>query len=345
MASIDVFENSAFDTFAMASAIEKVPHQPMMLGNLGIFTDRPIRTEAFGIEERGGSLRVLPTSERGAPLNQRPNEKRTLRHFSTVRIAEGDTIRASELANIRAMGSETELMQVQTEVTRRMAGPTGLRANVELTWENMRLGAIQGVVTDADGSTIVNWFDEFGVTQPSEIAFDIANNDGDLKTIINKVIRQMMRNAGGQMPPGAQIYALCGDDFYDALTNTAEVKDTFKNLTAAQSERLRNQVGLAFDAIEYGNVVWVNYRGTDDNSEVAIPADKAKFFPVGAPGVFERVLSPGEDFESLGAEGQPLYPMTIPDRDRNQFVSLEMYSYPMFVCRVPAMLQSGRAGA
>lgn len=346
MATMDVFTSNAFDTFSMASAIERVPYQPQMLGNMGIFTPRPVRTEDFAIEERNGTLSVIQTSERGTSPEQRTREKRNLRKFSTVRIAKADTIRASELAQIRAFGSETELMAVQTEVTRRLAGPTGLRAEIELTWENMRLGAVQGTVVDADGSTLIDWFNEFGVSQDSEIAFDFASASyGDIKKKANQVIRQMSRNSQGAMTPGARVYALCGDNFYDDLTQKEEVRETFRNTTPAQAERLRNEVGQAFDAVEYANIVWVNYRGTDDNASVAVPTDKAKFFPVGAPGVFEVVWSPGEDFASVGAEGMPLYPLTIPDRDRNQWVSIELYSYPMFVCRVPQMLQRGRRGS
>lgn len=346
MATMDVFNNNAFNTFSMASAIERVPYRPQMLGNLGLFDPRPVRTEDFAIEERNGTLSVIQTSERGTTPEQRSREKRNLRKFSTVRIAKADTIRASELAFIRAFGSETELMAVQSEVTRRLAGPTGLRAEVELTWENMRLGAIQGTVVDADGTTLIDWFNEFGVSQDAEIAFDFSNAGyGDVKTKANQVIRQMSRGSSGAMTTGAQVYALCGDDFYDDLTKKEEVRETFLNTTPGQAERLRNQVGAAFDAIEYGNIVWVNYRGTDDNSTVAVPTDKAKFFPVGAPGVFEVVWSPGEDFASIGAEGMSLYPLTIPDRDRNRWVSIELYSYPMFVCRVPQMLQRGRRGS
>jgi hypothetical protein len=77
--------------------------------------------------------------------------------------------------NIRAFGSETELQQVQQEIADIMGGPTGLRNSIELTHENMRLGAIQGILLDADGTVIRNWFTEFGISQPAEIDFDLDN--------------------------------------------------------------------------------------------------------------------------------------------------------------------------
>ncbi len=48
--------------------------------------------------------------------------------------------------------------------------------------------------------------------------------------------------------------------------------------------------GGAFKAFDFADVVWLNYRGSDDNSTIKIPDDKVKFFPVGAPGVFRESM-------------------------------------------------------
>ena len=34
--------------------------------------------------------------------------------------------------------------------------------------------------------------------------------------------------------------------------------------------------------------------------------------------------------------------MTIPDRDRNASVRIELYSYPLFICTRPEMLQRAK---
>jgi hypothetical protein len=44
---------------------------------------------------------------------------------------------------------------------------------------------------------------------------------------------------------------------------------------------------------------------------------------------------------TINQPGQPLYALTIPDRDREAWVKLEVYSYPLFICTRPASL--GRA--
>ena len=343
MATIDIFNNDAFSTTSLVAAIEKVPFLPQYLSDLEIFEDDPVRTESVWVEERDGQLTLIKTSKRGAPLPQRTTEKRTARGFKTTRIAKGDRLMAAELQGIRAFGSETELMAVQTEVARRLAGPTGLMREVQLTWENMRLGAVQGIVVDADSSPIINWFDEFGIAQPAEIGLDIAAiATGSLrKTLAKEIVRPMTRAAKGLLLPTSQIYALCGDDFFDDLTSHDDVRQTYLNWQAATELR----TGTAFSAFRFGGISWINYRGTDDNSTVAVPVDDAKFFFRGAPGLFRQAWSPAEFFGFINTPGLPVYPKIVLDDDREAYVDIEVYSYPMFICTRPGTLFRARAGA
>ena len=343
MASLDVFNSDAFSAISLTQAVEKVPYLPTMLGDMGIFESIPVRTTTVFVEERAGTISLIQTDARGAPPKQRTAELRSARSFNTVRIAQSDTIQAHELQNIRAFGSETEFMAVQAEFMRRMVGPAGIMRNIELTWENMRLGAIQGVVTDADSSTIYDWFTEFGVTQDTEIDFDLDNASpasGAVRKLCSQVIRQMARAANGAWVQGrTQVHALCGDTFWDQLIAHSEVRQTYLNWTAAAD--LRGPAAWT-EGFFYGGIYWHNYRGTDDGSTVAVGATKAKFFPVGAPGAFQVAWSPAETFDFVNTPGQDRYMLTVQDRDRNAWVRGEMYSYPLFYCTRPKMLQRAR---
>lgn len=343
MAAIDIFNSDAFSTVSITTALNNVPFQPTRLGELNIFAPRPVRTTSVAVEELNGKLSLIATSPRGAPLGERENEKRKIRDFRTVRIAKHDRVTADEIQNVRAFGSETELMQVVDEVNRRMNGPTGLMRDVELTWENMRLGAVQGIVVDADGSSVINnWFDEFGITQATEIDFDLDNASpasGAVRKKCEQVVRQMMKAAsGGWIPGRTHVHALCGDAFWDDLVAHPEVRQTYLNTQAAAELRQ----GTAYQSFMYGGILFENYRSTDDGSTVAIGTDKAKFFPVNGNGVFEWAMSPGETFDFVNTPGQPVYGMVIPDEKRNAYVDLEVYSYPLFICTRPAMLQRAK---
>ena len=341
MALLDIFNNNAFKMVAMLQALESVDFRPQRLGDMGIFTPNPVRNQTVAIENRNGTLSLIKTSERGQPLGQRNTEKRNIRDFRTLRIAKSDRILASELADIRAFGSESELQQVQTEIARRLVGPVGLSSEIEMTLENMRLGAIHGVVKDADGGTIVDWFSEFGVSQAAEINFDLTNAapvSGAVRKLCNQVVRAVMKESKGVWTPSTTVYALCGDAFWDDLTAHKEVRETYLNTQAASDLR----TGNVYEAFNYGGITFENYRSTDDGTTVAVGTDKVRFFPVNAPGAFLEVFSPGEQFGHLGQLGQRLYPMIVPDRDRDMFADIEAYSYPLHVCTRPKMLQRGK---
>lgn len=346
MATTDIFNDDAFGLVEQTDALNKTEFQPSLLRSMNLFMPKRVRTETIAIEQKNGVLNVISTSERGAPLEQRSAGKRDIRDFRTVRIAKGDVITASELAGVRAFGSETEFMQVQAEVADRLNGPAGLMRDVELTWEHHMLGAVQGIVYDADNSTIINnWFDEWGVTQDAEIDFDLDNASpasGAVRKKCTQVQRQMMKAAAGAWVPGrTQIVALCGDAFWDDITTHEEPRSTYLN--TQQAADLRNDVGNAYETFRYGGITWINYRGTDDGSKVAIGTDKVAFFPVNAPGVFQAAYSPGEWFSVINMPGQDVYSRTRPDpMDPDARALIDVYSYPLFICTRPKMLQRGK---
>jgi len=340
MASLDIFNSNAFSMVTLTDKVNKVPFKPNWLGSLGLFRPRPVTTESVAVEEKGGVIGVIQTSERGAPISERSDQKRVLRNFNTVRIAQGQTIYAHEIQSIRAFGSESELQQVANKIAEVSSGPDGIMANIDLTHESMRLGAVQGVVLDADGGTIINWFDEFGISQAAEIDFDLDNASpvsGALHKKCNQVRRQMSRAAKGARFSG--IVAICGDAFWDDLVTHPEVRETY--LATQQAAALRNDVGGAFETFRFGQITWTNYRGTDDNSEVAVPTDKVKFFPIGT-GIFQVALAPAEFFPFVNRPGRPVYQMIVRDKDRDAWVRPEMYSYPLHICTRPGMLQRGK---
>lgn len=340
MATMDIFSNKAFSQTELALAFEKMPYQPNFMQSLGITTSRALRTKTMAIEKKDGKLSLIQTSERGAPLEQGEAVKRDIRDFRTVRVAKGDTIYADEIQDIRAFGSESELKQVQREVAERM---NQLEVDHNLTEENMLLGMVQGKVLDADDSVIYDWFAEWGVTQPTEIAFDIANTDlPALRTKILALQRRMARNAKG-IPWSGQIGTLCGDNFYDALTTSPLIEAFFMNQQEAKARR--EDDGGAFSSFRFAGVNWFNYRGTDDNSTVSVASDEVKFFPMGARGAFIEARSPGESMSMVNRPGRRRYPMIVRDRDRDMWVKPELYTYPIFCCLRPEMLERGKVGA
>jgi Phage major capsid protein E len=342
MSIVNIFRNDAFSEVALTSSVERVPHLPQVLSDMDLFTPNPIRTTALAVEERNGILSLVPMSERGAPTNaERNTERRRMRYFDVPRIFKGDTIHSHELQNIREFGQETVLMQVQAEVARRLAGPTGILTHLDYTEEYQRLAAVQGYLLDSDGSVWFNWYDEFGIAKPDAIVFALAAKiPGTLRPLINELVRGMARSSQGAFTTATTVTALCGDAFYDLFITHPDVEKTYVNWSDAQELRR----GGAFSHFVFAEVEWVNYRGSDDNSTIKIAGDEVKLFPKNAPGVFEKAMAPGESFEWINTPGKERYVVPIFDRDRNSWWRMEAYEYPLFICKRPEVLRTARLG-
>lgn len=340
MAHMDIFNSDAFSLERMTARVDRVPTVPTFLGSLGIFAEEAIDTTTFSIEQKGMTLSLIPTSQRGTAPPMGTTDRRSLRHFTVPRLAKSDQLFAREVQNVRAYGTESELENVMVKLAQKQAK---LMTEMNLTEEYHRLGALQGILLDSDGvTTLYNWFTEFGIAAPTEIDFDLDNASpasGALITKINAAKRTAIRALGGMYVPGTVSFLwLCGDTFHDQFVNHPEVRATYLNWTAAES--LRDST--AFSTFSFGGMGWHNYQGTDDNSTVAIPATKAKLVVRGVPGLYRRVNAPHDSMEFVNTMGRRYYAGLVRDNDRNMWVQPELYAYPLHVCTRPEVLLSGR---
>lgn len=334
MATIDVFNSDAFSLTTLSGVVDKMDYKPGLLGELGIFEPKPVRTRQIFVDKRDGKLNLIQTSTTGAPPEELKRDDRKAVSLQAVRLAKGATVYAAEIASWRAFGTESEQSVVMSEYARRMAR---VREDMELTQEKHRLGALQGQLLDADGSTIYNYFTEFGEAAAASTSFELDVPATEVRTICHQITRSMARSAKGAFTSGTTVHALCGDDFYDALIAHASVKSTYLNWAAAADLR----ENTAFSAFTFGGITFHNYRGTDDNTTVAIAANQCKLFPVGATDMFVQAMAPADEFMPyVGAPGQNVYSMNITDKDRGAWVRNEQYSYPLFICQQPGVLRA-----
>lgn len=341
--TMDVFRQDAFSTTNLTAAIDKEGYIPTMLGQIsGLFVPPPLgqpTTKWIFVEERESEPAIIHTSPRGAePTPGRTDEKsRKVRPFQIPRLARSRRLEAQEIAGIRAFGSITEVQSVEMMVARFQML---IQRDLSLTWENMRLGAVQGATLDADGSTIYDWSDEFQQTLPAEVTWTLSSStaDGSIRTQCSTTRRAIVRALKGLGGTNVAIWGLCSDSFWDAFMASKEVRETWQ--FSLQATRL--QENAAWQTFDYGGITFANYRGTDDNSTVAVPDKKVKFFPTGA-GIFQEVFAPADErFEYVNTPGQAAYSWMVLDEKRNSFADVEMASYPLYMCTMPQALQRGK---
>lgn len=336
MASMDIFKEDAFSMVELSATVQKLEYVPQLLGGLGIFEEKGVFTRKISVEKKGNKLALIETSPDGAAPQQKLPNLADLRDFRTVRLTEAFTLHASEVADMRAFGTETELKVVQDEYAERMSD---LRTDMDLTHEFHRLGALQGKLLDADGTSVIyDYFDQFGLAEPSAINFALTTSTTDIRGLCHQVTRGMARAGKGSFTMATQVHALCGDAFYDSFINHEKVVRTYEGWSAAAD--LRQNV--AWSAFSFGGITWHNYRGTDDNTTVAVPTDEVNFFPVNARGVFKKFMAPANEFMPfVGTKGQDVYAMNIEDKDRQSWAKGEIYSYPLYMCVQPEVLRKG----
>lgn len=338
---MDIFNDDAFSLSSMTAAVEKMPFIPGFLGSLGIFgSGEGVSTNTVTIEGKSSTLTPIMTSPRGTQPPMQTTDRANLRSFSIPRVAAADQVMAAEIQGVREFGTESTLLTAAKLIAQKQAK---LIQRYELTMELHRLSAAQGILLDADNTTVLyNFFTEFGISQPAEIDFDLdatTPTEGVLRTLIsNSVVRVIARALGAAWGPNVGILALCGDTFYDQFVNHNDVRSTYKNWEAAASLRQ----STAFESFRFAGVDWVNYKGTDDNSTVAVGATKVKFIVTGVPGLFRRVNGPGEDFETVNTIGREIYSNLVRDNQRNQWVQPEIFSYPLHLCTRPEVLLRGK---
>ncbi len=334
---MDVFNTDPFKLVNMVSAFENQEYVPQFLKQF--FTVKPSTTRNISIEEKSGVLSLIPFSERGTATEDGEPDDRNMRYFDTVRLAKGNTINASEIANIRAFGTESELKQVLGEVSERAEG---LKNDIEVTFEYLRLGALQGkFMNPKDGTVKYNWFTEFSVSQPSEVNFALGTASTDVIGLIRAERRRIIKESGGAVTPQTRVVALCGDNFWDALITHDAVRETYLNWAAA--EGLRNAESSLFEVFTVGGVDFTNYRGTDD-SKVAVNTDKVIMFPTNVRDNLVHAAAPADEyFDFVNTKGRETYTLLEQDPSNNKkWARPEVKAYPLVYVSRPKTLGRGK---
>ena len=332
MPTLDIFSNSAFSLTSLTDAINKVPFVPGRLGQLGIFDESGVSTTSVMIEEREGSLSLIETSPRGAPATQNLHNKRKARSLVVPHIALEDTVLADEVQNVRAFGTENALEGVQNVVNLRLAE---MARKHDATLEHLRIGAIKGQVLDADGTSVLyDLFGEFGVTQHTEIDFDLDNATpakGAVRKKCHDVIRKVEDELGAA--PYTYVHAFCSATFFDDLVSHPEVEEAYRRYQ--ESAFLR--AGLVRKSFEYAGITFEEYRGKVGSVDF-IADGKAYFFPVGVPGLFRQYNAPADFVETANTIGLPRYAKQAVDQEFGRWVKLHTQSNPLPICTRPKAL-------
>jgi hypothetical protein len=333
MPTLDVFNQDPFSTNSLTASFIKTPHQPLRLGASKLFQEAGVRTTSVTVESMDGRLSLIQSSPRGgAAADPVGKNARTMRNFNVYHFERDSKVYADEIQNIRAFGSETELQQIEQLVQERMAE---LVAAHEVTLEYHRANAIQGVLLDADGSTLKNLFTEFGVSQQTH---DIALGTATTKVRERIVAAKRLAEAelGGEVILGWR--GFLSPEYWDALTSHTLVVNAYQY---QQGEQL--QKDLRSSGFNFADVMWEEYRGSvtkptsvGGGTATFMPADIGWLVPVTANPMFITRFAPADYEETVNTLGLPRYAKMAPDPSGlNKYRLLNTQSNHISLCLRP----------
>ncbi len=331
----DVFYPTSFALSELTAALEDIPHLPMQLGTAGLFSYEGVPTLTIQIERRGTTLELVATSPRGAPGQSIGRHSRDLRPFVIPHLQLDDAVRADEVQGAREFGSATEPSQLQRRIMQVM---TLGKRRLDKTLEFHRVGALKGLVLDADANNTVLWdlYAEFGVER---IVKPLALDDASTKllTICAEITETIEDELGGL--PFTGIDAWCGRTLYKKLYEHKVVRETYT--ATPQADALRRAIP---DQFEFGGILWRKYRGNLSGSSRMIGDDECYIVPTGVPDLFIGRFGPADYEDTVNTDGLPMYAQGIQMRNRKGW-DIEMQSNPIHLCTRPRVIIKGITGA
>jgi hypothetical protein len=341
MADFVVFQDDAFRAMELSEAINMVPNQWGLIGNLGVFTPKPIRGTKFAVEKKNGVLQIVQSSERGTSLPAAKRGKRNLLDLRTERFGLKSHMTAEDVDEIRAYGSVSELQAVSNEVADRQET---LRGSLDITREYLRSGALQGIIKDADGSELYDLFDVFDVTR-EEVDFTLGTATTDINASAREVTRHIKTNLMGDV--ASKVVSLMHPDFTDKLMANEDFRDRYKFYQNANGgDPLRDDVSNGF---EHGGIYWKEYLGEgsvpqEDGSSITVefvPEGECMFFPLGTRQTFRDFNGSPDWMGAANMPGLEGYSRVLPDKQEDRFVDVEGMMQTMPICMRPGVLVRG----
>ncbi|MFZ6767768.1 major capsid protein [Undibacterium sp. Di26W] len=296
MATIDIFNNDAFNVISLTGTINDTKYKPERLGELGWFDEKGINTLSFWIERKGNQLALIPNTPRGAPGIVNPINRSKGILFGVTHLPQTDAIMADQIAGVRAFGTESELQTMQGVVNERLQT---MRDNIDVTLEYHRIGALKGVILDADGSTVIeDLYNRFNLTQQTK-AMALTNGATDVKQKTIEATRLIDEALGAVRYTSRR--ALCSPSFLDKLVANKAVKADFDRFNNGSFQRDDYRTGFP-----YAGVYWEEYRG-GVGGQLFIPDGKAYLVPEGVAGMFQTKFGFANYMETINTVGLPYY--------------------------------------
>lgn len=317
---------------ALNAYINNLPRISTRLADMRLFQEQGlVGTTIVKVGINGTKLVLVPNVPRGAPGQPKGLERGKVKLLETTHLPQNSTVMADQLLGVYDP-ADPEGNNVAAVVNALQAVH---KRDLDFTIEFHRMGALQGKLLDADGSVIIDFYEEFGVSQ-TVIGMELNKDNSKVRTKCMAVKRAIEDKLGGI--PYTGIHVFCSAGFFDALTDHPDVQKAYERWQDGAA--LRDDVRKGF---VFGDITFEELQG-NTGGDLALADGEAIAFPLGVPDMFLTRFAPADYLETVRGIGLPYYTKTAPMR-MNKGIQLESQSNPLNINTRPDAVIRLKAGS
>lgn len=316
--------NAYYGVRPLTEAINKLPNNPTIIRELGIFKPKFHTTTFVRVGEKHSVLSLVEAVPRGTPGEPVKEHYNNIGNFDMIHLPKTDVVRADDVQNVAAFGSDNKPETVAEKVNDKLAA---MKSDLEYTREHLMLGALQGKILDADGSTLVDIYDRFKLTRRKQtISFaKTANVVQALETAKNT----LRKHRGGEAVNGW--ICLCSAKFFAELTGHSTISDIY----------LRHQTGQVYrDGLDgefrHAGIRFIQY-DHEFESGAKIADGAAIILPAGTRSTFWEHFAPADMNATVNTKARPYY-ASREKLEHDKGWSLEAQSNPLPLVHRPELV-------
>ena len=302
------FDAGGYSLAELTQAINILPNLYTRLGEIGLFRFEGVTQRSVIIEQYEGILSLLPSVPWGGPATVGTREGRSMRSFALPHIPHDDVITVNDVQGVPALGSSTQADPLAEVMNRKL---TVMRRKHAQTREYMEMNALRGIVKDGAGTTLYDYFTEFGLSQIS-VDFVLGTSGTKVQAKCREVVRAVEDNLLGESM--TSVHALVSPEFFDKLIGHPKVEEAYKFYAATGAQPLRQDVRRNFP---FAGILFEEYSGSatlsTGASERFVPVGEGVAFPLGTMDTFTTYGAPADLLEAANTIGQPIYARQLMD--------------------------------
>lgn len=341
--------NFPFTAWQLSDAVNRIPNNYGLLQALNLFPSMGSISTIIEVVIEDGTIRVLPAKERGASSTPGDRGNRKAIFIEVPHFPSEDLITPRDIQNMITIVAQSRTPRtLADEMAKRLFT---IRAKHSITREWVRFGALKGLITDGNGTTLLDLYAAFGITKV-QVDFVLGTAGTDIIDKCTQVRTSIAKNLKGETMNAIEV--IVSTSFFNKLIQHAKVEKFWVNWSGAQALAQpayapgtgpidRNgQPTMLGRSFVFQNILWREYSGEAPigkarTSTPFVADGYGVAYPAGTMSTFETWDAPPNDIRFVNQPGQEIA-ISPKILDHGEGVELKSQSNCLAICKRPEVL-------